>query len=91
MVATLAEPSRRTLYGSNGMPKKEGKWTIKVNDDLGEMISWISKLTGKTVAVYLDPIIRDQVEKDFKAISREVEVIKKAQSKHRQVKTEEDD
>jgi len=62
---------------------RKDKWVLKVNDDLGEMVSWVVKLKGGTVATYIDPLIRKQVEKDYADIQKDVEVIKRAQSKHR--------
>lgn len=82
MLATLERPMSKAARSGDGTPKKS-KWTVKLNDDVGEMVSWIVKLKGGTMASYLDPIIRERVKEDYKDVAREVETIKKAQAKHR--------
>jgi hypothetical protein len=68
VLATLERPMSKAARRGEGSPKKT-KWVLKVNDDLGEMISWIVQLRGGTVATYIDPLIRKQVEKDYETIA----------------------
>jgi hypothetical protein len=70
-----------------GGPRKDrddaGTRLVRVNGDMAEMIGWIVELKGGSSAKLLDPLIRKGIKEEFATIAREVEVIKKARSKHR--------
>lgn len=48
--------------------------------DLAEMLSWITRLSDKTTAEIIDPLIRPTVEEQFELIRARVEIIKAAES-----------
>lgn len=50
---------------------------MRVNEDLADKLSWIVRLKDVTVAMYLDPLVRGQIESDYTEIEPDVKLIQK--------------
>jgi hypothetical protein len=70
------------LKGKGGRPsKKEGERStklVRLPKDLAEMLVWINEITGVSSAEFIDPLIRPQVEAEYKKILPAVNARRKA-------------
>lgn len=74
--------------GEKAEKAEKGTHQIRVNPDLGEMISWIIRIEGGTTAVLLDPMLRAQVTARYKKYEAEIKKLKDAEEKMRKVEAE---
>ena len=80
MIATMSP--RKKPAGSD--PEKQSSTRhVRINPDLVEMLADIVELTGQTTARYLDPLIREHIEADYKAKLADITLMKKVREKHR--------
>ncbi len=59
---------------------------VRINVDLAEMLSWIVKVKGGTVAEFLDPLIRPQVTTAYKQIEAVVLKAKKVEEEMKRIR-----
>lgn len=80
----LLELSMTTRKGGGRRPESEpGSKLVRVHADLAEMVSWITRLEGMSASSLLDPLLRPQITAKFESLRKDVEAIKKLESKHR--------
>jgi hypothetical protein len=79
MFATLPSPSMAKDARKKTV-KDDGTKQIRVFDDLADMIGWIIKLEGGTVAKLIDPILRPEIVAKYARYEKQVEQLKKAAS-----------
>lgn len=60
--------------------EERGTRQIRVNEDLGEMISWIIRIEGGSTATLLDPMIRAQIVARFTRYEGVVEKMRAAEA-----------
>lgn len=80
----LLELSMSTRKGGGRRPESEpGSKLIRVHADVAEMVSWITRLEGMSASALLDPLIRPQITARFESLRKDVEAIKRLESKHK--------
>ncbi len=52
---------------------------VRIHADLADMLLWIARIEGGTVASLVDPLVRPQITARFKSIEAEVSKIRNAQ------------
>lgn len=74
--------------GGRKAPDDPGSKLVRIHADVAEMISWITRLGGMSAPSLLDPLIRPQITARFETIRKDVEAIKRLESKHRDEKSQ---
>lgn len=79
---------RKQMARGRGRPKNPDDLAsrqVRVSADLAEMIGWIVRIQGGTVAQLVDPLIRPQISARYAALRPAIEAIEAAEAKARQV------
>jgi hypothetical protein len=74
--------TKRAGGGVRKFDGDQGTKQVRLHADLVEMISWITRLDGSSSATLLDSLIRPQITARYKLIEKDIEAIKKLESKH---------
>jgi hypothetical protein len=56
-----------------------GTRQVRIHEDLADMLGWIIKLKGGSVATILDPLIRPQITAMHRELKPAIDAMKKAQ------------
>lgn len=76
------------MAGSRGGRPKKGTEagataTVRVFADLAEMIGWIVRLEGTPSSNLIDPLIRPQITARFETLRKDIDAIKRIESRHK--------
>lgn len=75
---TVTQMSRK-----RGRPKNEahqGTRMVRINDDLADMLSWVARVEGGTVAQLVDTILRPQIIAKYQKYEPVIRAIQKAEA-----------
>lgn len=79
---------RTPMARGRGRPKNPDDLAsrqVRVAADLAEMIGWIVRIQGGTVAQLVDPLLRPQIAARYAALRPAIEAIQAAEARARQV------
>lgn len=69
-------------------PMEKGTRQVRVYEDVGDMISWIVRVTGENTASLLDPLVRAEITEKYMRYEEQIKKIKAAEDALKKVETE---
>jgi hypothetical protein len=74
---------RKKMARGRGRPKNPDDLAtrqLRVHADLAEMVAWIVRVQGGTVAQLLDPLVRPQIVARYEMLRSHIEAIQRAEA-----------